>query len=49
MTKKVKNTLMWTYFIIDLNKEEIVGKFSEKNLQKAKQNRFRAKKTMKRK
>ena len=40
---------MWTYFIIDLKKEEIVGKFSEKYLQKLNQNKFTAKKTRKRK
>ena len=40
---------MWTYLIIDLKKEEIVGKFSEKYLQKLNQNKFTAKKTRKRK
>ena len=32
--KKVKNTFRWTYVISDLNKEEIVGTFYEKELQK---------------
>ena len=31
--KKVKNTVPWTYFISDLNGEEIVGTFYEKELQ----------------
>ena len=32
--KKVKNTVPWTYVINDLNGEEIIGTFSEKELQK---------------
>ena len=32
--KKVKNTVPWTYVINDLNGEEIIGKFYEKELQK---------------
>ena len=32
--KKVKNTVPWTYVIIDLNGEEITGTFYEKELQK---------------
>ena len=31
--KKVKNTISWTYFISDLDGEEIVGAFFEKELQ----------------
>ena len=34
MIKKVKNTVTWTYVINDLNEEEIVGTFCEKELQK---------------
>ena len=34
MTKKVKNTVPWTYVISDLTGEEIVGTFYEKELQK---------------
>ena len=30
--KKVKNTVSWTYLINDLNGEEIIGTFSEKEL-----------------
>ena len=32
--KKVKNTIPWTYVINDLNGEEIIGTFYEKELQK---------------
>ena len=35
--KKVKNTLLWTYVINDLNGEEIIGTFYEKELQKTNQ------------
>ena len=35
--KKVKNTVPWTYVICDLNKEEIVGTFCKKELQKTNQ------------
>ena len=34
MIKKVKNTVLWTYIINDLNGEEIVGTFYRKGLQK---------------
>ena len=35
MIKKVKNTVPWTYFINDLNGEEIVGtRFEKKNCKK---------------
>ena len=35
--KKVKNTIPWTYVINDLNSEEIIGTFYEKELQKTNQ------------
>ena len=35
--KKVKNTVPWTYVISDLNGEEIIGTFYEKELQKTNQ------------
>ena len=38
--KEVKNTVPWTYVISDLNGEEIIGTFYEKELQKANQKRF---------
>ena len=34
IVKKIKNTLPWTYAISDLNGEEIVGSFYEKNCRK---------------
>ena len=41
MIKEVKNTVLWTYIISDLNGEEIVGMFYEKELQKTNQKKFR--------
>ena len=35
--KKVKNTVPWTYVISNLDGEEIVGTFYEKELQKTNQ------------
>ena len=40
MIKKVKNTVPWTSVINDLNQEEIVGTFYEKELQKTNQKKF---------
>ena len=42
---KIKNTVPWTYAINDLNGEEIIGSFYEKELQKE----FRIEKVLKRK
>ena len=47
--KKVKNTVPWTYVIIDLNGEEIIGTFYGKELQKTNQEEFRIEKVVKRK
>ena len=47
MIKKVKNTVPWTFVINDLNGEEIIGTFYEKELQKTNQNEFRIKKYLK--
>ena len=47
--KKVKNTVPWTYVINDLNGEEIIGTFYEKELQKSNQEEFRIEKVIKRK
>ena len=47
--KTVKNTVLWTYVINDLNGEEITGTFYEKELQKANQEEFRIEKVIKRK
>ena len=37
MIKEVKKSVPWTYVINDLNGEEIIGKFYEKELQKTNQ------------
>ena len=47
--KKVKNTVPWTYVINDLNGDEIIGTFYEKELQKTNQQEFRIEKVIKRK
>ena len=47
--KKFKSTVSWTYVISDLNREETVGAFYEKKLQKANQKVFRVNKVVKRK
>ena len=46
---KIKNTVPWTYVINDLNGEEIIGSFYEKELQKTNQEEFRIEKVIKRK
>ena len=45
--KKVKSTVPWTYVISDLNGEEIVGTFCEKELRKTNQEEFRIEKIIK--
>ena len=47
--KKVKNTFPRAYVINDLNGEEIIGTFYEKELQKTNQQEFRIEKVIKRK
>ena len=47
--KKIKNTVPWTYVINDLNGEEIIGAFSEKELQKTNQEEFRIEEVIKKK
>ena len=47
MIKKIKDTVPWTYVIIDLNGEEIAGTFNEKELQKTNQKEFRIEKVIK--
>ena len=47
--KKVKNTVPWTYAINDLNGDEIIGTFYEKELQKSNQQEFRIEKVTKKK
>ena len=46
---KTKNTVPWTYAISDLNGKPIAGSFSEKELQKNSQEKFRTEKVIKRK
>ena len=47
--KKVKNTVPWNYVINDLNNEEIIGSFYEKEFQKTNEKEFRIEKVLKRK
>ena len=47
MISKIKNTVPRTYVINDLNGEEIVGIFYEKELQKINQEKLRIKKVIK--
>ena len=49
IVNKIKNTVPWTYTISDLNDEQIIGRFYEKNLQKTNQKEFRIEKVLKRK
>ena len=49
VVKKIKNTVPWTYEISDLNGENIVGSFYEKELQKTDQKEFRIEKVIKKK
>ena len=46
---KIKNTVPWTYVINDLNGEEIIGTFYEKELRKTYQKEFIIEKVIKRK
>ena len=45
---KIKNTVPWTYVINDLNGEESIGTFYEKELQNTNQKEFRIEKVIKR-
>ena len=49
VVKIIKNTIPWTYIISDLNGEEIVGRFYEKELRKTNQKEFRTEKVIRRK
>ena len=46
---RIKNTVPWTYVIMDLNGEEIIQTFYEKELQRINQEEFRIEKVIKRK
>ena len=47
--KGVKNTVPWIYVLNDLNGEQIIGIFYEKELQKTNQQKFRIEKVIKNK
>ena len=47
LIRQIKNTVPWTYVINNLNGEEIVGSFCEKELQKTNQKEFRIEKILK--
>ena len=47
--KEIKNTVPWTYSINDLNGEEVIGIFYEKELQNMDQQEFRIEKVIKKK
>ena len=47
--KEIKNTFPWTYVINDLNGEEIIGTFYERELQKIDQQEFRIEKVIRKK
>ena len=47
--KKIQNAVPWTYVINDLNGEEIIGTFYEKELQKTNQQEFRIEKVIRQK
>ena len=49
VTKKVKNTVPWTYVIYNLDEEEIIGTIYEKELQKANKKEFSIEKVIRRK
>ena len=49
VVKEIKNTVSWTYVISDLNGEENVGSFYEKELQITNQKEFRIEKVIERK
>ena len=49
VVKKIKNTAPWTYVISDLNGEEIMVSFYEKELQKTNQKSLELKKLIKKK
>ena len=47
--KTIKRTVPWTYVISDLNGEEIIGTFYEKEMQKTNRTKFRVEKVIRRK
>ena len=49
VVSKIKNTVPWTYLINYLNREELIGVFYEKELQKTNEKEFKIEKVIKRK
>ena len=49
ITRKMKNTVPWTYVFNDLNDEEFIGTFYEQELQKINQKNLELKKYLKEK
>ena len=49
MIKEAKNNVPWTYVVNDLNDDEIIETFYEKELQKTNQQEFRIEKVIKEK
>ena len=49
IVNKIKKAVPWTYTISDLNGEQIIGSFYEKELQKTNQKEFSTEKVLKRK
>ena len=49
ISSKIKNTVPWRYVINNLNGEEIIGTFYEKELQKTDQKEFRIEKVLEKK
>ena len=49
VVSKNKNTVPWTYIVNDLNGEETIGSFYEKEMQKTSQEEFRIEKVLKKK
>ena len=49
VVSKIKNTVLQTYVISELNGEKLAGSFYEKELQKSSQEKFRIEKVLKRK
>ena len=49
MIQKVKNNVLWTYIINDINGHEIIETFYEKGLQKTNQQEFRTEKVINKK
>ena len=49
IVNEIKNTVLWTYTISDLNGEKVIRTFYEKELQKTNQKEFTIEKVLKRK